>query len=340
MSEQALAYLHLNENPLPPSEAVADAVLKAIAGLNRYPKSPNLLPGRLAEYLDEGLTEDNISVGHGGVDVLHQLAVAFLGPGDEAVVPEPNFPVYLNNVANRGATAVPVGLKNYRLDMQAMLDAVTPATRIMYLTSPHNPCGSITTQAELDWLMERLPAHVLLVFDEVYWHFGSDPDQARAWRHVHEDRNVVVLHSFSKAFGMAGLRLGYAVSSPRVKRGFSPPVSEFRVNLMTQAAGLAALADSESVAQSIQLMRDGRRMLHDALVAMDGVTKVLPSQASFVAFKPDCSGQWLERKLAERRILVRELTGFRMPGWVRVSVGNPSESERFLAAVTDILSHR
>ena len=340
MSEHAPTYLHLNENPRPPSKAVANAVLGVLSGLNRYPKVPNRLHGRLAEYLGNGLTVENISVGHGGVDVLHQLAVAFLHPGDEAIVPRPNFPVYVNNVANRGASLVQVELNDYRLDTQALLDAVTPATRMMYLTSPHNPCGSLTTQDELDWLMEYLPDHVLLVFDEVYWHFASDPDQARAWKHVHADRNVVALHSFSKAFGMAGLRLGYAVSSPRIKQKFCPPISEFRVNLMTEAAGLAALEDTEGVRESIRLMQEGCTVLYNALSEMDGVIRVLPSQASFVAFRPDCSGKWLESQLADRNILVRELSGFQMPGWVRISVGNPGETEQCLSEVADILSNR
>lgn len=330
--------LSLNENPLAPSSKVASALSKAVSCLNRYPVHGKGLEATIASYLGQGLTEDNITVGHGGTEILQRVATSYIGAGDEAVIPVPTFPLYAINVANRGGIPVLTECNDdFSVDVESLLRQVTPKTRLMFVTSPNNPSGTVMHQEELDFLITRLPEHVFLVFDEVYWHFGVHPVRARAYRHL-ERKNLLILHSFSKAFGLAGLRLGYGITNSAVATEFASPNTSLWHNRLLTAAGVAALQDNEHVCRAVELVRSQRNCLFEGLVAQKGIGQVLPSEASFVTFKPEVSSAWLVQQLAERNIQVRDLETFYMPGWVRVSVGLPSANECFLAALQDVLT--
>lgn len=329
--------LSLNENPLAPSPEVIAAVAKSSLYLNLYPDHGKLLEASIAAYLGQGLREDNITVGHGGTDILRRVAAAYINTGDEAVIPVPTFPMYAINVANRGGIPVLTECNDdFTLDVDSLLGQVTAKTRLMYITSPNNPSGTVLLQEELDFLVSRLPEHVFLIFDEVYWHFGAHPERARAYRHLGRN-NLLILHSFSKAFGLAGLRLGYGITNAGLTPSFLDPNTSLWHNRLLTAAGTAALKDVEHVKQAVDLVQSQRIYLQEGLAAQKGILQVLPSEASFVTFKPEDSSASLVEELGHRNVQVRDLASFYMPGWVRVSVGLPTANECFLAALQDVL---
>lgn len=330
--------LNLNENPLTPSMQVQQAIATAAGSLNYYPTNGTSLEANIAAYLGHGLDTNHIIVGHGGSDILTRIARHFIAPGDEAVVPVPSFPKYAADVALFGGVPLLTECRDdFTLDVEALLDQVTPRTRLMYVTSPNNPSGTVMRQSELDFLMENLPRTVLLVFDEVYWHFGCHSERARAYQHLDRE-NLLILHSFSKAFGLAGLRLGYGIARPSLaaRLRLNPSGSTWHNRLLV-AAGEAALADTGHVQRGVELIRTQRELLRRGLDDMTGIDRVLSSEASFVSFRPRVSAVWLEQALAARNVLVRELSGFFMPGWMRVSVGLPDANACFLEAVADAL---
>ncbi len=331
--------LNLNENPLAPSTSVKMAVSRAAELLNYYPVSGKGLEASIASHLGHGLTKDNITLGHGGTDVLRRVAAARIEPGDQAVIPIPTFPLYAMHVATLGGVPVLTECRNdFTLDVEALLGQVTPKTKLMYVTSPNNPSGIVLPQNELDHLVSNLPEQVLLVFDEVYWHFGEHPERARAFKFL-DRNNILILHSFSKAFGLAGLRLGYGITSAATALGLLSPNTSMWHNRIWTAAAEASLLDAEHVCRAVELVKSQRTFLYNGLTAQEGVRQVLRSEASFVTFQPEVSSEWLTQELEARNILIRELTPFNMPGWLRVSVGLPAANECFLAALQDALEH-
>ena len=334
------AQLDLNENPQTVSSTVQKAIRQAATKLNRYPGGTSNLETKIAHYLGHGLGPANIIVGAGGSEILHRVAATLVASGDEAIIPIPAFPVYQSSIELSGGTPILIEHQdNYQVDIDEILAHVNARTRIVYVCSPHNPTGTFCSQSQLDQLIAKLPPSVMLLFDEVYWHFGSHPDRARPWRHLRKYPNLLVLHSFSKAFGLAGLRLGYGIAQSKVIARLKALSYPFNLNRLTLAAGEEALKDQAFVARSVSLIQEQRTVLYEGLLQLSSIEEVIPSEASFVAFKPRLPGAWLVAQLAASNILVRELSGFTMPGWVRVSVGSPEDNLRFLTAMRDILEH-
>lgn len=332
-----ISKLGSNENPLPTPDSVKHALSEALSGLNRYPPSTDDLKAQLAAYIGRETAAHNFIVGNGGCDLLDLVAKSFIDPGDEAIVCPPTFPLYRLTLNRLGAKIVHADLNpDYSYNVKRILDAVTDKTRLLYLTSPNNPTGSILTQAQQDEIMAHLPDHVLVVADEVYWQFNEDGRMADSLRYVAEGRNVFILHSFSKLFGLAGLRLGYGIASPEIitylQRGQLP----FHTGGLSITAALAALGDRDHIEQTIEMTLAERPKIYQALSELDGI-EVYPSQTNFMLFKPEMDSKALEVALQKEGVIVRELSGFYMPGYIRVSVGRPEENGRFIEKLTKVL---
>jgi histidinol-phosphate aminotransferase len=264
------------------------------------------------------------------------IASSLLSPGDEAIICPPTFPVYEWSIKRVGATLVQVPLlADFSLDVAGVLAAVTPRTRLLYLCSPNNPTGSIVTQAELDALMAQLPEEVVVVSDEVYHHFNTAADYADSYRYVRDGRNLIILHSFSKVFGLAGLRLGYAVTTPQLADYLGRARLPFHLSSLVLAAGSAALAERDYIETSVELTIGERQRLFEALQTMPHLT-VYPSQANFVLVKPTADAAQLFQNLEQPGIMVRPMEGFYLPGYLRVRIGLQEENVRFFAAVRDV----
>ncbi len=338
LDPEAINKLGSNENPLPTPDSVKKAIAQATHELNRYPPTSAELSEQLAAYIGRDLVADNFVIGNGGCEVLDLIAKSFVDPGDEAIICRPTFPIYDLTLRRLGANVVYADMNDdFTYNVERILAAVTDKTRLLYMTTPNNPTGTILTKAEQDELISRLPKHVLIVADEVYWQFNTDESMADSLRYVQEDANIVILHSFSKLFGLAGLRMGYAIGPERIisylKRGQLP----FHMNAVSIAAGMAAVADRDQIEETISMTLTERPKLTAGLAAIDGI-EVVPSQANFVLIKPEKDSKEVEEALQSQGVIVRDLTNFYMPGYLRVSVGQPHENEALLDALTKIIA--
>lgn len=335
------AKLSSNENPLPTSPAVVEAIQKAAANLNRYPSiNDEEFYADLAAYIGRGTTTAQFATGNGGCDVLFMIANAFLTAEDEAIICPPTFPVYEWSIRRIGATLVgaPLNDGDYSYNVERILAAVTPKTKLLYLCSPNNPTGSILTQADLETLMAELPEHVLVVSDEVYHHFNTSADYANSYQYLHDGRNIVIVHSFSKVFGLAGMRLGYAIARPEIASYLNRMRLPFHMSTLTFAGGRAGLQDRDHIEQTIELTIAERQKMLDELQTIDHLT-VWPTQANFLLFKPERDAKQIAEQLQQRGSIVRELSGFYLPGFLRVSVGQPDENSQFLQHLKEVLDH-
>ncbi|MEM7798307.1 MAG: histidinol-phosphate transaminase [Chloroflexota bacterium] len=326
-----------NENPLPTPDSVKSAIQQAAAGLNRYPPSVGRLREQLAIYLGQGVNAENIVIGNGGCDVLNLIAASFIEPGDEAIICRPTFPVYELTLKRLGASMVYADLNDdFSYSVERILAAVTPKTRLLYLTTPNNPTGSILTKAEQAAIMSQLPDHVLVVADEVYWQFNDHPDRNDSLHYVREGANIVVLHSFSKLMGLAGLRIGYGIAPVAIAEYLQRGQLPFHINALSIAAGMAAIADRDYLEATIDLTLTERPRMLEALQKIDGI-EAFPSAANFILVKPEMAGPALDEALQREGIIVRDLSGFYMPGYLRVSVGQADENEALLEKLEKVL---
>ncbi|RME97001.1 MAG: histidinol-phosphate transaminase [Chloroflexi bacterium] len=335
-----IAKLASNESPLGPSPKAVAAMQAAISELNRYPPiADDALRAALARVNGHGLSPDNFITGNGGCDVLDMLATSFLDSGSEAIICRPTFPMYDITARRAGAGVVYVDLlaDDFLYDVEAILSAVTERTRLVYVCSPNNPTGSILPAAQMDTLVEHLPPHVLLVADEVYHHFATHPEFSDSLEYVRQGKNVLVLHSFSKAYGLAGLRLGYGVAPVEIAQYLSRAKLPFHLNQMTLSGALAALDDADYLENTVKLVVAGREYLHSALAEIEDV-QVWPSQANFVLFKPAFDAAEVSARLLQHGLIVRPMGQFYLPTHLRVSVGLPEENERFVTALRDVLA--
>ena len=326
-----------NENPLPPSDRVQKAVAAALTTLNRYPDgSGHYLRAALAKR--HGVTQEQIVLGNGSNELIELAVRAFLRPGEEAVVPHPSFVVYPMIVQAAGGVRVMVMLKDYRLDLEAMARAITPATKLVFIANPNNPTATIVTTAEVERFMTRVPERTIVVFDEAYVEFAMGPDFPDSLAYVRQGRKVLVLRTFSKAASLAGLRVGYTVADADAVALMNRIRQPFNVNSLAQAAALAALDDDGHVLECVRMIEAGRAYLYDEFRAL-GV-KYVPARANFILADVGRSATDIYQKLLTHGVIVRPLTSFGMESALRVTVGTPEENRRLVRALRAVLGTR
>jgi len=335
---ETIAKLSSNESPLGPSPQVTEVIQTLAGTLNHYPDfTDNSLRQALADKIGHNIIPDQFITGNGACDVLMMIAEAFLEPGDEYIIARPTFPIYENINRKTGARAIYADLTepDFHYDIAAMVQAITSKTKLIYLCSPNNPTGGIISAEAMDRLIQQLPDHVLLITDEVYHHFVTASDYPNSLSYVQQGKNVVIIHSFSKAYGLAGLRLGYAITTPPIADYVSRFRQPYHINKLTLAGGITALQDQSHVQQTVNLVLQGRMWLASQLVAFQ--LPIWPSEANFILFKPPFSSVSLSEQLKQRGVMVRPMTGFYLPDYMRVSVGLPEENQRFIQALAEIL---
>ncbi len=321
-----------NENALGPAPGAMEAIRGALEGLHRYPDGgAKALAARLARKL--GVSPSRIFVGNGGDDVLSVLSRTLLNEGEEVVIPRPTFSPYAHMSRVMGARVVFSPLRDMRIDLEDVLSRISKRTKIVFLCSPNNPTGAILPGDELVSFLARLPGGVLTLLDEAYGDFADDPAFPDSMALI--DRfPIVALRSFSKIYGLAGLRVGFGVGRSGVVEYMNRVREPFNVNRLAQAAALAALEDDDYRERAVALAREGREALYRAFDEM-GVEH-LRSQANFV-FARVGDGDAASEALAREGVIVRAGGAFGCPGWIRVTVGLGPENERFLAALRRFL---
>jgi len=331
--------LSANENPSPPSPRVIAAIAAAAQGLNRYPVGEDLaLREAVAGCLGRGLTPGHIVTGASGSDVLEMIARASLEPGDEAIICPPTFSIYGPQIRRQRAEVVRVPLdpETFVVDAEAVLRVVTPRTRLVYLCNPGNPTGVVIPSATIDALLAGLPPEVVVVADEVYFHYVTHPRFPDSLGHVLAGRPVIVVHSFSKAYGLAGLRLGYAVASAERVASLTRLRRKFHLGRLEVAAGVAAIGEQDFVRAGVTLVHRERPFFYDTFRRL--AVRYWESDGNFVLFRPSRDAAEVVRELAARGVRVRTTDGNGLPGHVRVTVGLPDENRRFAQALEEVLS--
>jgi len=322
-----------NENPRGPSPAALAAITAAAAEVTRYPDGNGFaLKAALSARLEVDAAQ--IVLGNGSNDILELATQAYLRPGDEAIYSQHAFAVYPLATRARGAAGIEVPARNFGHDLQRMRAAVTPRTRMVFVANPNNPTGTFVGAAELLSFIASIPPEILVVLDEAYNEYLEPADRGDSVAWLPRFPTLLVSRTFSKAYGLAALRVGYGIMDAGIADILNRVRQPFNVNALAQAAAVAALADSEYVDASRELNRAGLSQLTAGFAAL-GVA-ALPSHGNFILVKVGDASTVYERLLAQG-VIVRPVANYGLPEWLRVSVGLASENERFLAALGSAL---
>ena len=337
LDPSSVVKLASNENPLGPSPMALEAMRSVLSQLHLYPDgSAHRVKARLADKL--GLEPGHLILGNGSNEILEFIGHALLGPGAEVVVSQYCFAVYPIVTALFGARLVTVpALEGFHADIPSMLRAITPATRAVFLANPNNPTGMLTSREDVSRLLAGVPPHVLLVMDEAYVEFLDDPVDCLSLVRSGAMPNLFLARTFSKVFGLAGLRLGYGVGAPDVIAAFERARQPFNINSIAQAGALAALDDHEHLARTRENNRAGLARLESALRRM-GIPFV-PSHANFVLARVG-DGAGIFAAMQRAGVIVRPMGGYGLPEWIRISVGTPAENERCIATLAAVHGSR
>lgn len=332
--ERDIVKLASNENPRGPSPAVRAAIAAATHDLCRYPDG-NGFALKAALSIRYGVAPEQIVLGNGSNDILELVTQAFLRPGDAAVFSCHAFAVYPLATQARGAIGIAVPARNYAHDLPAMRAAITPATRVVFVANPNNPTGTWVTPDALEAFIASVPDDVLVVLDEAYNEY-LDPAQyapSAAWTARYA--NLIVSRTFSKAYGLAALRVGYGIMKASVADVLNRVRQPFNVNALAQAAALAALADDSYVDESRTLNRAGMQLLEEGARAL-GLT-FIPSHGNFLLLRVGDADR-IYRRLLEQGVIVRPVANYGLPEFLRVTIGLPVENRRFLDALQTALA--
>lgn len=324
-----------NENPLGPSPKAMAAIGPASVNLHRYPDGSGFeLTRRLSRHLN--VAPEQIVLGNGSDDLMGMLARIFLQPGDEVLVPAPSFLMYTIVAQSAGAVPVKVPLNEGAIDLEKMSQAIGPLTRMIFICNPNNPSGSVIHDETLKAFLGRVPAHVLVVIDEAYFEFVRDSRCTTGIAFLESYPNAAVLRTFSKAYGLAGLRIGYGVMSASLAQLLHRVRMPFNVNSLALAAAAAALDDADFLDKTLATVHDGLDYLY-AELSRRGL-RCFPTQANFFLMDVVRPADDVFQALLRNGVIVRSMRSYGYPTYIRVSVGLPEENRRFLKALDKVLS--
>ena len=319
-----------NENPLGPSPKAMAVINDGVATLHRYPDGGAF---RLREAIADRwkVSADQVILGNGSDEILSFLARTFLAPGDEAVMADQTFVIYKMEVMAAHGKAVVVPLVQWRHDVTAMADAITERTRLLFLCNPNNPTGTMVSADEVTSLLARVPEHVVVVFDEAYFEYVRSAEFPDSMAYVKQGRNAIVLRTFSKIYGLAGLRIGYGVTTPEIANFLNRVRPPFNANSLAQLAALAALDDDEHVANSRAVNQAGMDQVVNGLQALGFAP--IASETNFVYVDVGRDGRRIFEALLRLGVIIRHIEG-RM---IRITIGQAEENTAFLTALGQVL---
>ncbi len=328
-----------NENPLGPSPKAIEAIFKKAEESNYYPEDDSY-------YLREGLSEftkfpkEWIIVGAGGAELIKMIAIAFMDNGEKSIIPEKSFLMYtlaVQEVAGSEAIVKVPLTEDYRIDIEGIIKALDEKVKIIWIANPNNPTGTIIKKSELEKLLSAMDENQILVYDEAYKEYVDDPEYPSGLELLRRgEKRIIVLRTFSKIYGLAGLRVGYSVCVPEIVNILFKVKTPFNVPRISQEAALAALHDEEHVKRSIETNKKGKDFLSKAFQEM-GI-RFLPSQANFITIIPDLDPLTLYEKLLEKGIIVRPVKAFEMPEGIRITIGREDENQYLVNALKEIIS--
>ncbi len=324
-----------NENALGPSPKALQAIKGALSNINRYPDGDCFkLKQKLAQKLK--LRANNLIFGAGSDEIIFLTVRAFVNQGDEIIIARPTFLIYELVGRIAGARIKFVPLKDFRYDLQAMKKAVSPRTKIIFIANPDNPSGTYVTAKEVGEFMRGLSRNIIIYFDEAYYELADKRDFPQTLKYL-KNYNVIIARTFSKAYGLSGLRIGYGIARPQMIDYLNRVRVPFNVNSLAQAAAFSSLDDTAYLARTRRLLKEGKDYLYKSLQKL-GLTFV-SSATNFVLVNTGPSTSLIYQKLLRRGVIVRDMRAWGMNNFIRVTVGTMAENRRFIKALKEILLH-
>lgn len=326
-----------NENPLGPSPKALQAIEKELADLTRYPDGNGFeLKTTLNQKL--GISNDQITLGNGSSDILEFIVKCFVSEGDDVIVSQHAFAIYGLVTKMVGGNIIQVPAKNWGHDLDAMAAAITDKTKIVFVTNPNNPTGTWSTKTELESFLAKVPEHIIVILDEAYFEYVDAAEYPSGLDYLNQYPNLVVTRTFSKAYGLASLRVGYGVSSPELADLMNRVRPPFNVDSFALAAAVACLKDENYVRQSKELNDSGMQQLQSGFEQLN--IGWIPSVGNFISFEVPAGFESMAiyQGLLQKGVIVRPVANYEMPRHLRVSIGTQKENEVFLLALKDVLS--
>jgi len=323
-----------NENSLGPAPKAIQAIYQYASKIHFYPDGGcYYLKKDLAEHT--GVDPGNIIVGNGSDEIVSMLTRVFIQKGDEAIMGDPSFLMYKIDTQLSQGKVVCVPLKEFRLDVSAMREAITSRTKLIFISNPNNPTGTIVTERELKELVQTIPPDVLLVCDEAYYEYVDSPDYPDTVSWVKEGKNIIVLRTFSKIYGLAGLRIGYGIARKGIVSLLNRVRPPFNVNSLAQVAARAGLKDRAHLVKSKRLIQEGKKFLYAKLEEM-GI-EFVPTQANFILIKVGGKTESVINTLLKKGIIVRGMEAYNLPHHIRLTIGTQEENEIFIREFQEAL---
>src|SRR5687768_1480667 len=333
---ESVIKLASNENPLGPSPKAVAAMRKALDSLHLYPDGNAFyLKRKVAEKLS--VKPEQIVFGNGSNEIIETVEHPFIRPGKDILVSENCFAIYPIMAKMFGANVVSVPARNLGHDIPAMLRAITPQTRVMFVANPNNPTGTLAPKGEIEQLVAQVPDSVMLVMDEAYIDFLEDRADLLPLIRSGKKPNLLLMRTFSKIYGLAGLRLGYGIGHPEFISALEKVRQPFNINSLIQAGAIAALDDEEHLTRTKQNNADGLNYFVDQLRSLD--LEFAPSAANFILVRVG-DGQKVFEAMQRQGVITRPMGGYKLPEWIRITIGTPEENRRCLAALKSALGDR
>jgi len=319
-----------NENPLGPSPKAVAAMKKVLDDQNRYPDgSGYYLSQALAKKYDIGLSQ--IILGNGSNELIELAVRTYVQSGDEVISADPSFVVYKMITQAAGGTNVIVPCRELRHDLDAMADRITQKTKIIFICNPNNPTGTMNTVTEMNRFLERVPEQVLVVLDEAYFEYVTHAEYPDGLDYLNAGKNVLVLRTFSKIYGLAGLRIGYGMTKPEIAETMNKVRQPFNTNAPAQVGALAALGDRKHVEKSVAINNEGKQFLYQSF-GQFGI-KYVPTETNFIFFETALEGKAVYAALLKQGVIIRPMG----PKYLRVTIGLPEENKRFIVELEKIV---
>lgn len=319
-----------NENPLGPSPKAIEAYMKIASTLHLYPRgdAPHLIEALANQ---NGVDKNQIIIGNGSDEIIDMIGKAYIRSGDQCISLDPTFSVYRSVTYSSGGEYISVPALDQKEPLQEILKKINEKTRVIFICNPNNPTGAYFSETEITRFLEQVPPSVLIFIDEAYAEFATASDYPRLIKKIDQFPNLFLNRTFSKIYGLAGLRVGYAISSAQVTANLWKVKPPFDVNLAAQEAALAALHDSSHILQTLELNSTGIEFLTKSLSDMG--YRVLPTQANFLCVHIGPEAKKMVSFLEEKGMIVRGLSSFGLPEWIRVTIGKPDENKFFLECI-------
>ena len=334
--KEEFSHLASNENPLGPSPLAIDAIKRSLEDGNLYPDNCCLqLRERIAQNLR--IPAENLGVGNGTTELIFLIGVAFLNPGETFVMSESSFIMAKIVAQMMDCNLIEVPLKDYRHDLDSISKMVSNNTKLVYLDNPMNPIGTMVTQQEVSRFMGKIDDDIVVVFDEAYFEYAKKENFPDTLRFIQERRNVIVLRTFSKMYGLAGFRVGYCVAPEDFIDAFNRSKPPFSVNRFAQIAAAEALKDKAHIQKTKEITESGKKFLYENFERM--AVFYIPSETNFVTIDVKTDAQKIADELKKRNVIVRPLKMYGKPSFLRVTVGTPEQNKKFIEIFNQIYSN-